>query len=184
MIIGYFQSYRYLEENDKVSFFSTLPLKENGTDWYYWSERAIQENPFIVHIRLGDYLLENNFGIVTASYILESLSLLETLIGDRPIWVFSDQENLAVSIFPQEFLAKVVWVPEIDSSPMATLSLMRLGSGYVIANSTFSWWAAWSKQFLDAPVFCPRPWFSYSETPRDLVPANWIQIDTDYKEHK
>jgi len=184
MIIGYFQSYRYLEENDKESFFSTLPLKENGTDWFYWSERAIKENPFIVHIRLGDYLLENNFGIVTSSYILESLSLLETLIGDRPIWVFSDQENLAVSIFPQEFLAKVVWVPEIDSSPMATLSLMRLGSGYVIANSTFSWWAAWSKQFLDAPDFCPRPWFSYSETPRDLVPANWIQIDTNYKEHK
>ena len=184
MIIGYFQSYRYLKENDKKTFFNMLSLKEHGPDWDYWSKLAIRERPLIVHIRLGDYLSEKSFGIVTDGYISESLSLLEASTVGRPIWVFSDQPNFAVSIFPPGFSEKVVWVPEIDSSPMATLALMRLGSGYVIANSTFSWWAAWSKQYLAAPVFCPRPWFVRFETPRELIPTDWIQIDTDHKEHK
>jgi hypothetical protein len=184
MIIGYFQSYRYLEEKDKSSFLGMLSLKETGPDWNYWSERAIQERPIVVHIRLGDYLSEASFGIVTTNYISESLSLLKASSSARPIWVFSDQKELAEEIFPTQYSANVVWVPEIDSNPTATLLIMQLGSGYVIANSTFSWWAAWSKQIVEAPVFCPRPWFLGFEAPRDLVPGHWIQIDTTPKEHK
>jgi len=184
MIIGYFQSYRYLEEEDKLSFFGMLAMRETGPDWIDWSTRAIRERPIIVHIRLGDYLQENSFGIVTTEYISKSLTLLEMSTDGYPIWVFSDQKELASEIFPAQILANVVWVPEIDSSPMATLSLMRLGSAYIIANSTFSWWAAWSRQILDAPVFCPRPWFSTSETPKDLIPPQWVRIDNNYKKHK
>jgi hypothetical protein len=182
MIIGYFQSYRYLEGLEKSEFLSMLTLRDAGPDWLLWSNRAVQEKPIIVHIRLGDYLSESSFGIVTSTYISEALTKL-SLEGDaRSIWVFSDQEKLARSIFPTEFSARAVWVPEIDSNPMATLSIMNLGSGYVIANSTFSWWAAWSKQIPGARVYCPWPWFSGSETPSDLIPADWIQLDTNYKE--
>ena len=184
MIIGYFQSYRYLDEQAKLSFLKMFSLRETGHDWDNWSKRAIKERPIIVHIRLGDYLLEKSFGIVTTNYISESLSQLYASANARPIWVFSDQKELAEEIFPPQFLANVVWVPEIDSNPSATLSIMRFGSAYVIANSTFSWWAAWSKQILEAPVYCPRPWFSRSETPRELIPGHWIQIDTHHKEHK
>lgn len=184
MIIGYFQSYRYLENDHKLSFFKILSLRETGSDWDYWSLRALQEKPLIVHIRLGDYLQENGFGIITTSYISESLSRLESVFDGRPIWVFSDQEKLAAEILPSEFLSRVIWVPEIDSNPMATLSIMRLGSGYVIANSTFSWWAAWSKQNLEAPVFCPQPWFARVDSPKELIPAHWIKIDTNHKEDK
>lgn len=184
MIIGYFQSYRYLDEQDKSTFINMFAVRETGPDWDYWSERAIKERPIIVHIRLGDYLLEKSFGIVTTNYISESLSLLITSSIVRPIWVFSDQMKIAEEIFPKQFLANVVWVPEIDSKPSATLSIMQLGSGYIIANSTFSWWAAWSKRIVEAPVYCPRPWFSRLETPRDLIPEHWIQIAANRKEDK
>jgi hypothetical protein len=184
MIIGYFQSYRYLDEQDNVTFKNMFALRETGPDWDYWSKRAIKERPIIVHVRLGDYLAETSFGTVTTSYISDSLSLLNVSSTVRPIWVFSDQKELAKEIFPPQFMANAVWVPEIDSNPLATLSIMQLGSGYIIANSTFSWWAAWSKQIVEAPVYCPRPWFSRLETPEDLIPSHWIQIAINRKEHK
>ena len=184
MIIGYFQSHRYLEENKKESFLNILTLSKPGPQWLHWSQRALDEKPVIVHIRLGDYLLEKRFGIVTSSYISESLSRLGVVPDDRPIWVFTDQKTLASSILPPIFSERAVWVPEIDSDPMATLSIMRLGTGYVIANSSFSWWAAWSRKISESPVYCPHPWFSGSETPKDLVPEYWIQVETNLKDQK
>jgi hypothetical protein len=184
MIIGYFQSHRYLQGGNAISFLSMLTLSNPGPEWSYWSQRALIEKPVIVHVRLGDYLLEKSFGTVTTNYISESLTKLGVAFDSRPIWVFSDQKSLASNIFPPQFLNRVVWVPEIDSDPMATLSIMRLGTGYVIANSSFSWWAARTKVISEAPVYCPHPWFSGSETPKDLLPAHWIQIESDYTERK
>lgn len=184
MIIGYFQSYRYLDAQDKSSFLSMFALREIGPDWSYWSKRAIQEKPIIVHIRLGDYLLEKDFGIVSTAYISNAVSRLKPEGDNRPIWVFTDQENVAARIFPSEYAADATWVPEIDSNPMATLSIMRLGSGYIIANSTFSWWAAWSRQIFEAAVICPVPWFAALEAPQDLIPNDWIQMDSNHDDRK
>jgi hypothetical protein len=184
MIIGYFQSYRFLQGDAEASFLSMLSPSNPGPEWSSWSQRALTERPVIVHIRLGDYLLEKNFGIVTTGYILESLTKLGEQVNDRPIWVFSDQIDLASSIVPPKFSKRIIWVPEIDSDPMATLSIMQLGTGYVIANSSFSWWAARSRKILEAPVYCPHPWFSGSETPKDLLPAHWIQVETKLKDQK
>ena len=184
MIVGYFQSHRYMEAQDKLSFLGMFTLRETGPDWIYWSKRAIEEKPIIVHIRLGDYLMENGFGIVSTSYISYGLSRLKFEGDGRPIWVFTDQENVAARIIPPEYSSEVIWVPEIDSDPMATLSIMRLGSGYVIANSTFSWWAAWSRQIKEAPVVCPDPWFAALEAPRDLIPSDWIQVNSNHDERK
>lgn len=184
MIIGYFQSYKFLHGDKEELFLSMLTPSNPGPEWNDWSQRALVEGPVIVHIRLGDYLLEENFGIVTASYILESLTKLGVLLDNRPIWVFSDQIDLASRIVPPTILDRVVWVPEIDADPMATLSIMRLGTGFVIANSSFSWWAARSKQILESPVYCPLPWFSGVGTPKDLLPTHWIQVDLNPKEQK
>ena len=184
MIIGYFQSYKFLQGVTEELFLSMLTPSNPGPEWNRWSQRALAERPVIVHIRLGDYLLEKNFGIVTTSYILESLTKLGVLLDNRPIWVFSDQIDLASVIVPPKFLDRIVWVPEIDADPMATLSIMRLGTGFVIANSSFSWWAARSKQNMEAPVYCPLPWFSGGDTPKDLLPTHWIQVDSNSKEQK
>ena len=184
MIVGYFQSYKYLMEDDRINFLNMLTLNDPGPDWKYWNSRALEERPIVVHIRLGDYLLDNSFGIVTSSYISKCLLKLGMSTMDHPIWVFSDQVELAQSIFPEQFIKGVVWVPEIDSDPAATLSIMQLGTSYVIANSTFSWWAAWSNRVPGTRVFCPDPWFSISQSPIDLVPDGWFKEDSNYENQK
>jgi len=61
----------------------------------------------------------------------------------------------------------------IDNSSASTLEAMRFGRGYVIANSTFSWWGAYLSHTDHAEVIAPDPWFQGMDSPDSLIPRNW-----------
>jgi hypothetical protein len=67
----------------------------------------------------------------------------------------------------------------IDSEGMSTietLEVMTHGSGFVIANSSFSWWGATLRQKVEAPVCAPAPWFRNIVEPLDIRPENWLNF--------
>ena len=73
------------------------------------------------------------------------------------------------------------WINSVDDSVVGTLQAMRLGCAYVIANSTFSWWAAYLSLNPSVEVVAPSPWFMVMEDPKELIPPNWEQIDAGYQ---
>jgi hypothetical protein len=51
---------------------------------------------------------------------------------------------------------------------------MRLCKHFIIANSTFSWWAAWLGQYSMKTVYIPPVWNRGERRfPRDLFPPAW-----------
>jgi hypothetical protein len=58
---------------------------------------------------------------------------------------------------------------------------MRNMKGYVIGNSTFSWWAARLKYDHSAVVVAPVPWFKSMNDPEGLIPGDWITIEAELK---
>jgi hypothetical protein len=68
------------------------------------------------------------------------------------------------------------------------LMLLSKCKHQIIANSTFSWWAAWLNQNPAKTIVAPKQWFGkeYRETgspykkrfynTKDLLPDNWITI--------
>jgi glycosyltransferase involved in cell wall biosynthesis len=174
-IYGYFQSYKWPEQSI-VQLREIKPLNDSA-ELKAYRELAVVESPLIVHIRLGDYKSENNFGIPSKRYYSDAISQLWGSGQYKKIWVFSDDPETAATHLPPQYLSVMRWVPEIDSSATQTLEAMRLGKGYVIGNSTFSWWGAFLAYNSKVQVIAPRPWFKFGESPQALIPPGWKQID-------
>ena len=62
-------------------------------------------------------------------------------------------------------------------SAAETLQTMRLCHGYVIGNSSFSWWGAKLSFQENPPVISPSKWFLGQPDPAGLIPDDWERID-------
>ena len=97
------------------------------------------------------------------------------------IWLFSDEPEEALSAIPSAYRNHIRVIPNLDSIPATTLELMRLGHGYVIANSSFSWWAASLSRNVGSQIVAPSKWFKGKEDPVDLIPAQWKRVDSNFR---
>lgn len=137
-----------------------------------------------IHIRRGDYLDPHNrqlFGsIATIAYykkaIIEVVKLAEASGLEPNFFIFSDdiewcRETLVLSNV--EFISinngKDSW------KDLALMSKCRVN---ILANSTFSWWAAWLNQNSDKYIFCPMHFVSTDDTGDNIFPPSWIKIES------
>ena len=174
--IGYFQTFRYLECDNLLEDLRNLRISDVGPDLKKLIRDSRLEKPLIVHVRLMDYRDHNAFGILDTSYYSRAFALAKLDAEYKSIWVFSDDLELAKQILPETIRDHARFIGEVDNNPVATLEAMRLGKHYIIANSTFSWWAATLSENPSAQVFAPYPWFYGMDEPRDLIPPNWKRI--------
>jgi hypothetical protein len=179
--VGYFQTYKYLEELDLIGQLRNLELKSVGPELSELIQESKTEKPLILHVRLTDYLLHPSFGTVGPDYYERAINMAKRDFDFERIWVFSDDISMAKSKLRFLEEENVRLISEVDNSPAATLEAMRLGHNYIIANSTFSWWSAMLSRDSGAKVIAPEPWFSSLKDPKDLIPPNWVRISREHK---
>lgn len=177
---GYFQSWKYLvhQEHDLAS---ELRAISRPTAWFHSQAEALRDQgPFIgLHIRLGDYLLDSNFGHLTDNYFESAIARLG--LDTHKIVVFSDEPSRAAERPLILRLGKkrvMVIDPPQHSSPIESLNLMSLARNMIISNSTFGWWGAWLGYTTNATsVIAPAPWLLSTEFyDDDLIPPTWIRL--------
>ena len=179
-IRGYFQSWKYSQ--DLIGKQGFIPTLNNPTHWYrQMSEQARETRPIIMHVRRGDYqVLEDLYGLLSSRYYLNALKTIPKDLQDHPIWVFSDDINLSKQILEDSLPMGTLWIdPPKDSNPAESLMLMSLGHAHIIANSSFSYWAArfsLTSQF----VVAPRKWFKAIDDPYELMNPSWHLVDSDW----
>ena len=96
----------------------------------------------------------------------------------REVIIFSDDTewcNKQKLFQPDRFL-----IAE-GNSPYVDMCLMSLCTGFIIANSTFSWWPAWLSEAEEKDVVYPKQWFGITGYTKDhdvsdLFPRRWIKI--------
>ena len=178
LLVGYFQSFKWAtspEVFQKLKALNVLAHSEVLDKLYIESKEVL---PLIVHVRLGDYLKEDSFGVLSKNYYLQAIEKMMATYEYKEIWVFSDELENAKLVLPRKFEKLTKWMPEIENSPAKTLQAMRFGHGYVIGNSTFSWWGAFLSYNESAKVIAPDPWFKGMESPKDLIPPKWERIQS------
>ena len=175
--IGYFQSYKWLEiARQKQNLDFKLSAPSELVDLY--KDLAHSENPLVVHVRLGDYLNEGGFGTLNQDYYETAINYATSLKDFGKIWLFSDDPTEAIKRLPNDLSLEVRVMPAFEGSPATAMEVMKFGKGYVIANSTFSWWGAALSYESEPVVTYPYPWFKSLDSPLDLVPPNWLPIRT------
>jgi hypothetical protein len=180
-LLGYFQSYRGAEKPQILKQLRSIAFHQKSELIEQYSIDSKIELPLIVHVRLGDYLSEKDFGVPSKDYYKEGINRILSSEKCKSIWLFSDDLEKARDYIPNDISIPIRMIPEIENSAAATLEVMRLGVGYVIANSTFSWWAAFISKTHNVEVIAPQPWFRGMDEPRDLIPSTWQRIDAGYK---
>jgi hypothetical protein len=180
LLFGYFQSFQWVERSEVKRNLMNITLKKSSETLDNFVKLSAAEKPLIVHIRLGDYLKESNFGIPSKDYYESGIKTIINLGKCESIWLFSDDMQQAKKILPDDIGLKVRYIDQVDDSTADTFEVMRLGFGYVIANSSFSWWAAYLSKNINAEVVSPVPWFAGLPEPVDLIPANWFRISSKH----
>lgn len=179
---GYFQSATYLSRSNTYDRMKSLTLTNPSERLDSFKIRAAEQKPIVVHVRRGDYRYEDNFGLLGPKYYQLAFEYLRSQNKIETIWLFSDEPDYALTLMPAEYLALVEVIPVLDEHPASTLELMRLGSAYVIANSSFSWWAAILSKNNKPLVVAPNKWFKNQDSPIGLIPEHWKVVDSNFHE--
>ena len=138
-----------------------------------------------LHFRLGDYKqLQHYHPIMTYEYYKKSLDyfkIQEKLKSN--ILYFCEEED--VEDVNKTITKLKVDVPTLnfirasnDLSDWEQMILMSCCRDNIIANSSFSWWAAYFNSNEDKIVCYPSVWFGSHANinTRDLCPTKWVKI--------
>lgn len=174
--IGYFQSYKWVSNQSVRKKMQSICLKSESSKVEYYKNLAIVEKPLAMHIRLGDYKHLSEIGILDYSYYQLALKLLWSPSKYKKIWLFSNEPEVAKDFFQNRNDLDIRWMPIIDLSTAETFEIMRCCKGYIIANSTFSWWAAYLSHTASPEVIAPIPWFKTAPEPVAIIPNEWKRI--------
>ena len=187
-VVGWWQSEKYFLENAEI-IRKDFIFKASYNSPYPASLAAeiAQSDSVCVHVRRTDVLrTENPKGPVELDYYARAIEAMRERTPAARVFVFSDdiawcQEQLSLSL-PTTFVSSET--PD-ELHPADDLYLMSLCRHFVIANSTYSWWAAWLGKAPEKIVIAPRRWYRTDDpafngdsylTSADLIPSTWIRI--------
>lgn len=177
---GYWQSEKYFRDIAPVlekEFVVRSPPDHSNQNILNMMNQ--EKNPVCIHIRRGDYVTDPTtkkyHGVLPFEYYYSGIELLHKKIPDPYFFVFSDEPEEVEA--QMQFESPVTYVmhntPEKDYEDFRLMCNCR---HFIIANSSFSWWAAYLAKSQNKTVIAPSRWFNgIPYNPKDRIPDTWIQ---------
>ena len=171
---GYWQSFRYFHEIWPVIRAELQPKADLNEPNSRWLETIRgRSNAICVHVRRADYL-KTSFGLCSPAYYKNAAAVMRERAGaGATFFVFSDDLPWCRDHLP---ISGAVFIEGNGDDPVSELRLMAACRHHIIANSTFSWWAAWLGHHEQQVVIAPEPWISTVSHCPDLIPGNWTKL--------
>jgi hypothetical protein len=177
---GFWQSESYFKPIESVlvnDFVLKDPLNRENKDWLKKMENCESVS---LHVRRGDYVsnadAQSHHGSCDIDYYQKAIEYIKAKHKAIEIFIFSDDlEWCKVNLRIKEPLHFV------DANQKQNLHLdmflMSHCKHNIIANSSFSWWAAWLNRNGHKIVIAPLKWFSNPAIKTfDLIPKEWIRL--------
>ena len=101
---------------------------------------------------------------------------MRTHVSDPVFYLFSDEPDWARDNLSLSGEVRVI-DQHLGRPSTEVLRLMSSCRHNIIANSTYSWWAAWLNPNADRVVVAPRRWVADPACDcRDVLPAGWLAL--------
>jgi len=187
MIFGYFQSYKYFHSNYNIicRLIGLGRMKDKLLQKLDITNEEL-DNVISIHFRIGDYKkIQDYHPLATYDYYERALIYIQDSNKDIKFEIMyfceeDDIEDVLTSIdklvikFPSYKFTR----GEKTLEDWEQLLLMSCCHHNIIANSSFSWWAAYFNFYKDKIVCYPSVWFGEkaNNDTRDLCPPDWKKI--------
>jgi len=186
MIHGYFQSYKYFENE----FENIMDIMQYNK----FKIRVRQKVPYLdfddsisMHFRLGDYKnLPNHHPIMPLEYYEKSLQVIidKKNKKDCKVYYFCENEDIStvnnkIKLLKDKFPELVFEKIDSNLADWEQMVIMSCCENHIIANSSFSWWGAYFNNKKHKIVCYPTIWFGPAMSNHkihDLFPPSWTKI--------
>jgi len=162
---GYYQNLKFLsyfEENE--SSFLINP------DYIYKTDIDYGENSLALHIRGTDYIKASIYPCLDTSYYEKAINYFHKHYDITSIYILTDDPVYASSIIPKKYSPQII----SSGSSIGDFSILNSFKNIIIANSTFSLWAAYIGK-ANKNIVGPLTWTE--KTNQELIlPSNWIKF--------
>ena len=200
MLYGYFQSYKYFDKEYK-NIAKYIKLDESRSEvrnMYY--KKYENSNVISVHFRMGDYKnLQNCHPILGEDYYINSINFILSKKCSTIKWTvlyFCEEEDMdevkskveKIKAECMEYLHEQGQECELEFERAGgeckiedwrQLLLMSCCQHNIIANSSFSWWAAYFNDNSEKIICYPETWFGLqlsNHNTSDMCPKSWNKI--------
>ena len=186
LIYGYFQSYKYFNENYEIicRIIGLGKMKDEIIQKLYINDEYLK-NCISMHFRLGDYKKIQEFHpLATYEYYRKSLNFIKNKTTDSyNILYFCEDIDindvmLTINMLEKEFPDYKFIRGENTLEDWEQMLFMSCCHHNIIANSSFSWWAAYFNFWPDKIICYPSVWFGEiaKNNTKDLCPQEWNRI--------
>jgi hypothetical protein len=171
---GYWQSENYFKDI-KYELQNEFQLKDN-----YWDDISLKlmeeiktKNSVSIHIRRGDYINLGYDKACNQEYYKDAINIILERIDNPHFFIFSNdldwvKKNIKI---PSE---KTYVNNTTNAQATKELILMSNCKNNIIANSTFSWWAAWLNANSEKVVISPKTWIEGLK--QSIEVETWVNI--------
>lgn len=179
LYIGYWQTDKYFIDIREQLLLDFTLKNDLPVDDKMLTDCINKQTSVSLHVRRGDYVnnsAANKFhGLMDIDYYKKALRIMGDKVGAFKLFIFSDDMawcrlNLA------DIHADIFFVNG-ERDGCIDMNLMKMCNHNIIANSSFSWWAAWLNVNPDKIVVAPNAWVKDIDTDTsDIIPSAWQKI--------
>lgn len=180
-LIGNWQSEKYFKdiEHEIRKDFTFKPFTDSKNQSL--AQEMKEQNSIAIHIRKNiDYTSNNLYkGTCPIEYYLKAIEYIKNKIEKPKFYVFTDNKEWVKQNLTNLDYTLCDWNPTSGEFNYLDMQLMSCAKHNIIANSTYSWWAAWLNINPEKIIIAPSLWFNpisklYSNV--DIVPDTWIKL--------
>lgn len=133
-----------------------------------------------IHVRRGDYVRNpkaaSMHGLVPPEHYIRAVAELRRTMPDARVFAFSDDPEWVQGFVGKNFENAECVTHNTGEDNFRDMQLMTNCDALVIANSSFSWWAAWLNDNSQKVIVAPKRWFQDPRLDTSmLIPGDWTR---------